>query len=154
MKRGKIWGISGLFSAISICIFSSCSQPKALVFKEVKGVKLEEVGQDSSTLWMDVVYANPNKFDMQFKKVDCHILVENDTAGHYVQDTMVNIPALQDFEYATKVRLSMKPIYNNALRSFFSKSIHLKVVGKVKVGRHGVYINMPIDFTKEQKINF
>lgn len=154
MKRCAKWA-SPAFGVIAVMVFlSSCSKPKPLVFKGINQFKVEDVGMDSSTLFTELLFSNPNNSQVDFKKLDCQIFANDHLIGHYQQDSVTHILPNVDFSYPAKMKVDMKPILQNALSTFLSGSVNVHFVGSVKVGKGGFFMTVPIDFSRQQKLSF
>ncbi|PZP42755.1 MAG: hypothetical protein DI598_16590 [Pseudopedobacter saltans] len=154
MKRSAKWASPALLSISVLCILGSCSKPKPLVFKGINQFKIEDVGMDSSTLFTELLFSNPNSSQVDFKKLDCQIFANDHLVGHYQQDSVTHILPNQDFSYPAKMKVDMKPILKNALSTFLSGSVTVHFLGTVKVGKGGFYMTVPIDFSRQQKLSF
>lgn len=154
MKRGAKWGSPAL-GVLAIGIFlGSCSKPKPLVFKGINQFRMEDIGMDSSTIFAELEFSNPNDMEIDFKKLDCQIFANNHLVGHYLNDSLTQVLPNANFSYPAKIRVDMRPIIQNALASFLSGSVDLHFVGNVKIGRAGFFMNVPIDFSQKQKLQF
>ncbi|WP_447641762.1 MULTISPECIES: hypothetical protein [Chitinophagaceae] len=154
MKRRAKWGSPALVVVIGMVFSVGCSQPKPPVFKGVNQFKVEDIGQDSATLFAQLLFSNPNDKSLDFKKLDCQIFANNNLVGHYQQDTVTHILPNADFAYPARLRIDMHPIVQNAVSVFLSGVVDLHFVGTVKVGRGGFFMNVPIDFSHKQKLQF
>ncbi len=152
MKRSEKWGSPTLLILAVAAVLTSCSKPKPLVFKGINQFKVEDVGMDSSTLFTELAFSNPNDIKLDFKKLNCDIFANNHLVGHYQQDSVTHVLPNTDFMYPARIRVDMRPIVQNAIASFLSGSVDLHFVGNVKVGRGGFYMNVPIDFSRKQKL--
>jgi hypothetical protein len=46
----------------------------------------------------------------------------------------------------------MKNVLPGALQILANRSITLELTGKLKVGKHGIYISVPVNYESKQKI--
>jgi hypothetical protein len=46
----------------------------------------------------------------------------------------------------------MKNLFKNGLTSLFNKTVSVRALGTIKVGKAGVYKNFNIDYTSQQEI--
>ena len=132
---------------------SSCREPKSLEFKDFKNLKLENVGFSSATLKVDLVYYNPNNFGLELNKTDFDLFVDSTFLGHSRQDVQIAIPRRGDFTLPLVVDLDMKNLLKNGVTSLFNKDIKVRLLGKVKVGKAGVYKSFPVDYTSIQNFS-
>jgi len=131
---------------------SSCRTPQDLVFRDFSNLALDKLGFSASILKVDLIYYNPNNFGMELKRTELDIYVDSTFLGHSSQELQVAIPKRDVFTIPLKVDLDMKNLFKNGLTSLFNKTVNVRAVGTIKVGKAGVYKNFNIDYTSEQEI--
>lgn len=142
-----------LLFLIPSLILSSCREPKDLEFRDFKNLKVENLGFNSATLLVDLVYYNPNNFGLELNRTDLDIFVDSLYLGHSRQDIQVHIPSRKEFTIPLKVDLDMKNLLKNGINAFLNKEVDVKVLGKVKVGKAGIFKNFNVDYTTRQSFN-
>ncbi|OQY94290.1 MAG: hypothetical protein B6D37_08535 [Sphingobacteriales bacterium UTBCD1] len=143
--------ISLTFPVITIILFS-CSTIKEPVFNGIDDLRLNEMGVNASTLSLRLNYFNPNHSGIKLKNAEGDAWVNQALLGHFKMDTTVNIPGRSDFTLPVKLEIDMKNALKNATALLFSKEINLKINGKAKIGKGGVFINYPILYEGKQDI--
>ncbi len=138
---------------ILLLLITSCKRPQGFDYRDVKNIKLEKLGFDSTTLKMDLVYFNPNNFGVVLKNVECEIYVDKKYLGHYNLDTIMQIEKKSEFALPSTIKLSMQNVYKNALNLLFSKAVELNVKGTTKVSKMGITITVPFDYTNIHQFN-
>jgi LEA14-like dessication related protein len=141
-----------LMLIIMISLLSSCRAPQELVFRDFNNLSLDKIGFSASTLKVDIIYYNPNNFGMDLKRTELDLYVDNTFLGHSSQELQVAIPKRDVFTIPLKVDLDMKNLFKNGLISLFNKTVNVRAVGTIKVGKAGVYKNFNIDYTSQQAI--
>jgi|GEM_PF-422565 len=154
MKRREKWGSPALAVLAAGVFLGSCSKPKPIEFKGLKQFRIEDVGADSTTVFAELLFSNPNTTQLDFKKLDCQIFANDHLIGHYAQDSVSHILPNTDFTYPAQIKVDMRPILQNALSAFLSGSVNVHFVGNVKVGKGGFFMNVPFDFSQQQKLQF
>ena len=145
-----------LFGSLVVSLFlfmSSCRIPKDLYFKEFNNLSVENIGFSGATLKVDVVYYNPNNFSLELNRTDLDIYIDSTYLGHSTQDLQVKVPRRQDFSIPLKVDLDMKNILKNGLTSLFNKQVLVRVTGKVKIGKAGVYKTFDLNYSTLQQLS-
>lgn len=132
---------------------TSCREPKDLEFREFKNLTLENLSFSQAVLKVDLVYYNPNNFGLELNRTDLDLYVDSSFLGHSSQDIQVGIPKKDVFTLPLVVNLDMKNLLKNGLNSLFSKEIGIRLLGKVKVGKAGVYKSFNVDYTTRQNFS-
>jgi len=131
----------------------SCSSPRDLEFREIKNLKLDNIGFTNANLSVDLVYYNPNNFGLELRRTDFDIFIDSTLLGHSLQEVQVAIPKREIFTIPLKVDLDMKNLLKNGFTTLFSKEIKVKVLGKIKVGKAGVYKTFNVDYETIQNFS-
>ena len=140
-------------SVFIICTLSSCRAPKDLEFREFKNLKVENLGFSNANLSLDLVYYNPNNFGLQLTSTDFDIFIDTTRLGHSLQDVQVAIPKRDVFVVPLKVDLDMKNLLKNGITALLNKEVKVKVLGKVKVGKAGVYKSFNVNYETTQRFS-
>ena len=142
-----------IYVFLSLFFLTSCHQPKDLVFKEFKNLSLEKLGFAGVALKVDLVYYNPNNFGLELNRTDLDLFVDSSFLGHSSQDIQIFLPRRDFFTIPLKVDLDMKNLLKNGLTGFFNRDIYVRLLGKVKVGKAGVYKSFNVDYTTVQNFS-
>lgn len=134
-------------------IFPSCREPKELEFRQFKNVELERLGFAGANLKVDLIYYNPNNFGLELNRTDLDIFVDSTYLGHSSQDIQIAIPKRDIFTIPLKVELDMKNLLKNGLVTLMSKEVTVRLLGKVKVGKGGVFKNFTVDYQTVQNFS-
>jgi len=143
-----------LFALITALLLStSCQKPQGFDYREVKNVKIENMGFDKTVLAMDLVYYNPNGFGVDLKKVDCDVYVDNSYLGKFALDTLMHIPRRAEFTLPSRIAIDMKAVLKNGLNLLFSQEVLVNVKGTTKVGKGGFYTTVPFNYEARHKFS-
>jgi LEA14-like dessication related protein len=121
-------------------------------FIDARNFRLAAIGLKSSTVKTDLVYFNPNNFGLNLKTAEMDVYLNKRYAGHSLLDTMVHVPAKDTFFVPVSVQVDMKNVFPNALTILMSDSIDVRVEGKMKVGKAGIYIKVPVRYQEKHAI--
>ena len=87
--------MKNLYSILSVIIVSavvSCSSPEAPEYLGFRDFSIQNVSMDSALLHTQLAFYNPNTFNMELKRGDVSVFLDDQLANHYVMDTTISIP--------------------------------------------------------------
>jgi LEA14-like dessication related protein len=67
-------------------------------------------------------------------------------------DTLILIPKKDTFSIPVVMEVEMKNLFPNAFSLLTKTEIDLRIEGTVKVGKGGVFLNVPVKYQGKQKI--
>ncbi|MEO8768760.1 MAG: LEA type 2 family protein [Ferruginibacter sp.] len=147
--------INRLGVVIALFIFmASCSAPKDLEFRAFKNLAVDNIGFSGANLKVDVVYYNPNNFGLELNRTDLDIYLDSTFLGHSSQELQVKIPRREEFSIPLKIELDMKNLLKNGIMSLLNKQVLVKVIGKVRVGKAGVYKTFDMNYQTLQQFSY
>jgi LEA14-like dessication related protein len=147
----KINQFIGLVLVINVLL--SCSKPQGFEYRDVKNITIQQLGFNKSTIKMDLVYFNPNKFGVDLKHVDCDIYIDKNYLGKFILDTTMHIDKKSEFALPSTIQVDMKNIYKNSLTVLFNQEVLITVKGNTRVGKSGIFLNMPFNYEERHKIS-
>ena len=143
-----------LFFCVSIVlILFSCKKPQGFEYRTMTGFKVDSLGFDRSTIKMNLVYFNPNNFGVDLKHVDCDVYVNKSFLGKYILDTSMHIARRSEFSLPSSMQVDMRNIYKNSLNVLFNNEIQVDVKGTTRVGKAGIFVNVPFTYSGKQKVS-
>jgi len=149
--------MKNLYSILSVIIVSamvSCSSPEAPEYLGFRDFSIQNVSMDSALLHTQLAFYNPNTFNMELKRGDVRVFLDDQLANHYVMDTTISIPQKDTFYVPMNLRISPKLLLNSALRMLMNgNKIKVKLLGSVRVKRSGVSFNVPVNYEVMQEIH-
>ncbi|MBA4197752.1 MAG: hypothetical protein C0459_09380 [Chitinophaga sp.] len=137
---------------VSFAIFS-CHKPQGFEYRDVKNVTVKQLGFNKTQLGMELVYFNPNNFGVDLKHVDCDIYIDKNYLGKFVLDTTMHIDRKSEFSLPSRVDVDMKNIFKNTLSVLFSREVLVTVKGTTRVGKAGIFINVPFNYEARHKVD-
>ena len=107
---------------------------------------------DSATVFGTLSFFNPNNYSIQLKKIDADVFANSQLVTHYNLDTFITIPADTTFLFSTYLKFNRSVIFNNVLDAFIKKEVLLQIKGKTRIGRSGIFVQVPFDVSTKQAI--
>lgn len=114
---------------------------------------MNTIGIGESAVSADLKYFNPNNYTLKLKYGEMNVYINNRFIGKTLLDTLTFIPARDSFLIPVSMKVDMKQIYSNALDILLSHEATIKLDGFAKLGKAGLYFNVPIQYEGKQKID-
>jgi LEA14-like dessication related protein len=144
--------ISLIMGFIAIGIFG-CRKPKDLQYIDFENFQVQELGLGESVISADLKYYNPNNFKLNLKDGDLNVSLNNTFLGNSKLDTLLQIPKKDTFLIPLKMKVDMKTFLSKALNVLLTNEVDVKLDGNAKLGKAGIYFNVPIHYQGKQKFN-
>ncbi|RXK86257.1 LEA type 2 family protein [Filimonas effusa] len=143
---------AGIMALVLAVFASACKKPMGFEYRGINNVQLENVSMDKSTVILDMLYYNPNSFGVNLKHVDCDVYVDSNFIGKYTLDTMMHIDRKATFTIPTRMDVNMRNLLRGGLFALLGQKVQISVKGSTRVGKGGIFINVPFDFTGKYDI--
>ena len=150
MTKNKISSL--LLFGLTISIFS-CRQIVAPEYVAIDNIQFCGEQLSKAVLSADIKLYNPNKSNLTFKSGSLDIYVDNRLLGHTELDSTIHIAKLDTFTVPIAVSLNMGNVLGNALAIGMKDSVLVRLDGKVKVGRSGVFVTRPVKYEQKEKLD-
>ena len=90
---------------------------------------------------------------MKLKYGEVDVYLNNRFLGKTILDTLTAIPARDSFLIPVSMKVDMKQVYSNALDILLSNEAIIKLEGFAKLGKGGIFFNLPLKYEGTQKID-
>ena len=139
---------------VAILMLNACKSPQAFEYREIKHVELKHLGFSKTVVLLDLVYYNPNNFGVTLKKVDCEVSLNQNYLGHYLLDTTLHIAGKSQFVVPASVEFDMGDFLKRGASILLNKEALVGVKGTTRIGKFGIYRNIPIQYETKYKLPF
>jgi len=140
-----------LIILLVICAVS-CRTIKEPEYRGVDSFRIAGIGLDTSMIMLNLTYFNPNKYGLKIKEAEGDAYIDSIYLGHFLLDSLIKIPKSSDFTVPFLLKANMKNIYTNALSVFANKEFNIRLEGRCKVGRGGLFFPYPIHYEGKQSL--
>lgn len=137
---------------LSLFILVGCSKPIAFEYRNISDIKIETSATGNPQVYLNLTYYNPNNFGVNLKRVNCDISVDNIHIGNFNLDTLMHISKNSEFNLPSRFSVNMNDILKVSAAALF-KEVTITAKGMTKVGKGGIFVNIPIEYTGKQKLN-
>jgi len=136
-----------LVSFLGLFLLNSCSKPEAPEYLGFRDFSIQNLSMDSALLYTQLAFYNPNPFNMELKRGDVNVFLDNKLANHYVMDSTINIPRKDTFYVPLNLRVSPRLLLGSALSMLMNDNkIKVRLEGSIRVRRGGVSFTVPINY--------
>ena len=151
--RMKKWIAPAL---LSILLFACKTKPlEYLSFDHLKVVKL---GFPNSTISLDVTCYNPNKFGLNLTRLESDVYINKEYLGKAILDSSIFVPKRDTFLIPVKMDVKMGGTMTSILQlmnsSADSTTLLIRLEGKARLKKGGIFLNYPIQYEEMKVIKF
>ena len=145
--------ISTLVTAL-VFIASSCgtANVKKPEYRDVREVRLIELGLLQSTAGIDLIYYNPNNFGVQLSEARGDVYIDNVYFGRFNLDQAVLVKKRSEFVVPAIIKLDMIGAVKNQRELLKKKEVLVRIDGLARVKKSGFSKDLPIKFESMQNI--
>jgi LEA14-like dessication related protein len=140
--------------ALGLVLLTSCGTAniKEPEYRDIREIKLIEMGLLQSTAGIDLVYYNPNNFSVQLSEARGDVYVDNAYLGRFSLDEKVQVGKRAEFIVPAIIKLDMIGAVKNQQDIFRKKEVLVRIEGFARVKKAGLSRDLPIKFEAMQNI--
>lgn len=146
-----------LLPTLCCLLLFSCTT-KELQYLSFSNMKMVKLGYPKSTVGLEVTCYNPNKFGLRLESLNSDIYINGDFLGTAMIDSMLSVPRLDTFTIPVKMEVKMGNTLNSLLKvmgnSEDSVLLDLKMDGKARLKKGGIFLNYPIRYQEKKVFKF
>lgn len=143
-----------IFPVLSVVTLASCGtnsiqQPE---YRDIRNIRLIELGPIESTAGVDLVYYNPNSFGVQVATARGDIYVDSSYFGQFELNDKVQVKKKSEFTLPTLVKIDMIGIIKNQRDLLKKKEALVRIEGTATVKKAGFSRDLPIKYEQMEDI--
>lgn len=139
---------------IGLIILSSCgtANVKEPEYRDIREIRLIELGLLQSKAGIDLVYYNPNNFGVQLSEARGDVYVDNVYFGRFGLEDKVQVRKRSEFIVPAVINLDMIGAVKNQRDLLKKKEVMVRIEGVARVKKAGLARDIPIKFESMQNI--
>lgn len=134
---------------LSSCGSGSIKEPE---YRDIRDVRLINVGLLQTTAGVDLIYYNPNNFGVQLNEVRGDVYIDNHYLGRFGIEEKVDVGKRREFIVPAIIKLDNIGAIKNQRELWKKKEAMVRIEGSARVKRSGIGINVPIRYEGMQNI--
>ena len=139
-------------------LFLVSCKTKDLEYISFEHLKVVKLGFPNSTVSLNVICYNPNKFGLQLTRLETDVFVNKEYLGKATLDSSLTVPRRDTFFIPVKMEVKMGATMTSLLQlinsSADSTTLLIKLEGKAKLKKGGLFLNYPISFEEMKVLKF
>ena len=139
---------------IGLILLSSCGSAnvKEPEYRDIREVRLIELGLLQSTAGIDLIYYNPNNFGVQVAEARGDVYIDNVYLGRFGLGEKVQVKKRSEFIVPAIIKLDMIGAIKNQRDLLKKKEVLVRIEGMARVKKSGLSRDVPIKFESMQNI--
>jgi LEA14-like dessication related protein len=141
--------------AIALIVLSSCGGKNNVQepeYRDIRNIRLINVGPLQSTAGVDLVYYNPNDFGVQVATARGDIYIDNNYFGRFELDDKVQVRKRSEFILPATVKVDMIGAVKNQRELYKKKEALVRIEGVATLKKAGFSREIPIKYESMQNI--
>jgi LEA14-like dessication related protein len=140
---------------ISIIILASCGSNNVQEpeYRDIRNIRLINLGPLESTASVDLVYYNPNNFGVQVSTARGDIYVDNNFFGRFELDQKVQVRKRSEFILPALLKVDMIGAVKNQRDLYKKNEALVRIEGSATVKKAGFSKVVPIKFEQMESVD-
>jgi LEA14-like dessication related protein len=139
---------------IGLIFLTSCGvrNVKEPQYRDIREVRMIELGVLQSTAGVDLVYYNPNNFGVEVSEARGDVYVDNQFFGRFSLNESVQVNKRSEFVLPAILKLDMIGALKNQRELIKKKEVLLRIDGLGRIKKAGFTRDVPIKYESMQNI--
>ncbi len=144
-----------LVLAPAIFFLASCKSDniREPEYREIRDVRIKNVGLLQTTAAFDMVYYNPNNFGVQLTDARGDVYIDNEYFGRFTLDEKVSVRKHDEFIVPALIQMDNISAIKNHKDIFQKKRASIRIEGFARVRKAGFNKEVPIRYEGIQDID-
>ncbi|WP_276502301.1 LEA type 2 family protein [Terrimonas pollutisoli] len=140
--------------ALAVVLLSSCgtANVKEPEYRDIRDIKMLELGILQSTAGVDFIYYNPNDFGVQLSEARGDVYVDNTYLGRFELGEKVQVKKRSEFIVPAVIKLDMIGAIKNQRDLLKKKEALIRIDGVARVKKAGFTKDIAIKHESMQNI--
>lgn len=149
MKKGIFTIVTALIF-LTACKTSNVQEPE---FRDIKDVRLVNVGVFNSTAGVDLIYYNPNNFGVELAEARGDVYVDGQYLGRFNLNDNVSIRKKSEFIIPALVSVDNLGLIKNQKDIYKKKEVAIRIDGYARLKKAGFSKEVPVKYEGVQNID-
>jgi len=139
----------GIVLFLSSCKSSDVQEPE---YRDIRNIRLVDVGVLQSTAGIDLIYYNPNNFGVTLSEARGDVYIDNEYLGRFSLEEKVQVGKRSEFVVPALIKLDMIGAFKNHRDIYKKKEALIRIDGIARVKKSGFSKDVPIKYESVQNL--
>lgn len=147
--------ISTLIVALgSVVLLASCasSNVQEPEYRDIRNIRLVDLGVLQSTAGIDLIYYNPNNFGVTLSEARGDVYIDNEYLGRFSLAEKVQVGKRSEFIVPATIKVDMIGAVKNHRDIYKKKEAMIRIEGMARVKKSGISRDVPIRYQSMQNL--
>jgi len=135
---------------LAACNSENIKEPE---YREIRDVRIVDVGLLKTTARLNMVYYNPNSFSVQVNDAHGDVYIDNIHLGRFSLDDKVQVRKRREFTVPALIKLNNLCAIANHKEIWNKKQAMVRIEGVARVKKSGFTSEVPIKYAGMQNID-
>ncbi len=135
-----------------LCI-AACKTPLAPEYEGFQTIQIGKLNSQESLLSTNLKFYNPNTFNLELKKAEMDVFINDKLVDHYLLDSTIYIARTDTFFIPVSLKINFRDIFSNALQSLLNNQIKVRLAGSAKLKKGSIGFSVPLRYEETQKLD-
>ena len=140
--------------SIALVFLTSCGTSKVITpeYRDIKEIKVVDVGLLQTTAGFDLVYYNPNNFGVTLTQASGDVYVDNQFLGKFDLKENVTVKKRSEFVVPALIKIDMIGVVKNYREIWKKKEALVRIDGRANVRKAGINKEIPLKYETMQNL--
>jgi len=135
---------------LAACNSENIKEPE---YREIRDVRIVDVGLLKTTARLNMVYYNPNSFSVQVNDAHGDVYIDNIHLGRFSLDDKVQVRKRREFTVPALIKLNNLSAIANHKEIWNKKQAMVRIEGVARVKKSGFTTEVPVKYAGMQNID-
>jgi LEA14-like dessication related protein len=141
-----------LLCCAAFFILAGCRKPEAPIYLGYDNFRIDKIGLAANVVTADLKLYNPNNYALQLKNADIDVYFNDRFLGHTSVNSLAELQPRDTSVVPLRLQASALDLVSHTVQVLRNPDVRVKMQGTARVGRGGVFINVPVNYEGVQRI--
>ncbi|MDR3715339.1 MAG: LEA type 2 family protein [Puia sp.] len=147
-RNWQVWALVVLLGTLV-----GCRKPEAPEYQGFENIRLSKTSGRETLISADLKFYNPNHFNLELKRAEVDIFLNDKPAGRSSLDSSIRIPKTDTFSIPVTLQLDLQSLLSNAFQILLDKQVNIRMDGRAWLKRSGVPFSVPFHYEGKQPLD-